>query len=79
MSVLGDWLEREHPEAYGAKAWLVGKLNTSWQTAKKALRGEPIRNRKAAEKMSLGTGGEVSAHDLMFPPSGRARQRRRLS
>lgn len=49
----------------GAIAWLAREAASSYSTIHKALRGEPINDRKAAERLSAATGGEVSVAELM--------------
>jgi hypothetical protein len=61
---LREWLDAEHP-GRGGPAWLVREAKSSFETIGKALEGEQINDRKAAERISTATGGAVSVAELM--------------
>lgn len=45
--------------------WMVRESGVSFQTVSKAYRGEEIRDKSAAEKLSAATRGAVSVATLM--------------
>jgi hypothetical protein len=61
---LREWLENRHPKR-GARAWLMRASGVSFQTISRAIAGEEIRDKSAAEKLSMATSGQVSVADLM--------------
>lgn len=61
---LREWLDMNHP-GWGGPAVLVRAAASSYQTVNKGLRGEPIEDKAAAQRLSDATGGAVSVATLM--------------
>jgi len=74
-----EWLDANHPGRSG-RARLVRAAETSYETVNKALRGEALGDKRAAERISAATGGAVTtAHLLGLEPAAKPARKRRAS
>lgn len=64
---LWNWMAVHHPDR-GGTSWLMRMSGVSFPTIRKALSGQAIADKSAAEKLSAATGGEVSVGEIMCPP-----------